>query len=300
MVRRKQGLSLTDAAQRVSITGYLDVVGYLRALYQQVKEANSPYSYRHFAEELGFGFTNYMHLVLTGKREISLEVAAKVVEKLGMKRADRDYFMALIAYHRARDHRQREILFGEIVRIRQRQTPQELDQDMLAYLSEWYHPVVRELVQLPEFKDDPRWVAQTIRPTIPEKAADASLKLLKRLQLIVWSDEKNRWVQRDPNVTTGPMIRGLGVKRYHQQMMILATDALLQVPAARRDYQALTFAVDDELMDDIRRCIDDFWHRILEKTTQPAAARQIYQLNIQFFPVSEELKTPTSEKEKTS
>lgn len=284
MTRRRRNLVLSEAARQVPVTGFLDAVEYLRAVYQLLKKENSPYSYRHFAEEVGFGFTNYMHLILTGKREISQEVAAHLVEKLEMRRLEREYFLQLVQYRRAKDHRQREAVFGEIVRIRHRQTTQTLDQDMLEYLSEWYHPVVRELVLLPDFRDDPAWVAQALQPGISEKCAEASLALLKRLNLIV--EENGRWRQNEPHITTGPSVRGLGVKRYHQQMMILATDALLQVPAKERDYQAVTFAVDEELFEEIRSDIDEFWRRMLAKTAGSSAARRIYQLNIQFFPVS--------------
>ena len=52
------------------------------------------------------------------------------------------------------------------------------------YFSNWYHPVIRELVTMRDFNGDSKSLARMIRPPITVKQAQESVKLLLKLGLI--------------------------------------------------------------------------------------------------------------------
>jgi uncharacterized protein (TIGR02147 family) len=76
-------------------------------------------------------------------------------------------------------------------------------------------------------------------------------------------------------------------------MMELARNALMEVEPQKRDFQALTFAVSHELLEDIKSETEQFWKMVLAKSESCSEASTIYQLNIQLFPVTTKDEEPT-------
>ena len=78
----------------------------------------------------------------------------------------------------------RDECLQKMLEIKSQKLNSDVDRDQLSYLSEWYHPVILELVGLPEFQNDITWIADQIVPRIRPELIKKSLQLLLKLSLL--------------------------------------------------------------------------------------------------------------------
>lgn len=65
-----------------NITDYDNFRSYLQDLYKFKKQTISKYSYRRLAEDLGFTPTNFLHLVISEKKNLSEEAIVKICKHI--------------------------------------------------------------------------------------------------------------------------------------------------------------------------------------------------------------------------
>lgn len=283
-MKQKPETDIKAVSALVPVARYLDYRGYLQAIYLHMKEVTGTYSYIQLASDLGYSATNVVHLIIKGKRKLTAKAAQKVVLALGLRGTDRQYFETLVEYNNGTDALTREGLFKRLLALKARTLSTPLEQSQLEYYSEWYHPVIREMVGMPEFKSDPHWIAGRITPRILPEQARKSLELLTSLGLVAHDAERGRHVLSSPHVTTGDEVAGMAVVRYHQRTIELARESITSVEAQRRDVSSLTLCVTEETANRIKLEVQQFRKRLLALADEAGEGDQVYQLNIQLFP----------------
>lgn len=265
---------------------FLDYKLFLEALYKQMKDSAPGYSFNKFSEDLGFKASTLMHQIVRGYRPLSEKNAAKIAKALKLEGMEKKFFLALVQYAHAESSQERNEYFEELITLKGKTLPSEPDKDILTYFSEWYHPVIRELIGSDDFQSDPAWIVDKIRPVLKREQVEESLQLLERLNLIA-RDETGRYVQTTSRVSSGHRVKGLALVSYHLQMMEHAKEALQKVSGKRRDVSALTLNVDEESAQRIRALIHAFQLQILDEAEKASKKDQVYQINIQLFPFTE-------------
>jgi uncharacterized protein (TIGR02147 family) len=277
---------LKSLCETVLPSDHLSITNYLQALYNEAKKECGTYSYTKFAEHLGFGPTNIMHQFIKGRRALTHKSGERILSGLGLNGLERRYFLNLLDLANSRDSASRELAMTALLDLKNKALPDEFDKDCLEYYSRWYHPVIRELVGIQKFREDPEWIAATLTPTVRPAQAAGSIELLKRLKLIRYDEAKGRLVQADQRVTTGHRVRNMALIQYHQQMIEIAKQSLTAIKGQKRDVSALTISVDTRSAEKIKSMIHDFQLSLLEVAEHSADPDQIYHINIQFFPVT--------------
>ena len=112
--------SLRQHARRLGPFEALSGSEFLRRLYVAAKKALGRYSYRYYAEDFGFGPTNYLHLICKGTRPLTVSAAERIADALDFKERERRYFVLLARYESSRSTLEREVFFEEIVETRAR------------------------------------------------------------------------------------------------------------------------------------------------------------------------------------
>lgn len=285
MSRKKTLREIAD--QTVKPTSFLDYKPYFASLFSHCKERLGKYTYHDFAEDMGFSATNIMHQFIKGHRKLSMKAAQQIIKHLDLRGVERRYFEAMVDYCNTTVPTKREALFQKMLQEKNQVLASEHDKDWLEYLSEWYYPVIRELVGMKGFRPDPQWIVDQIKPRIRPEQARKSLELLERLGFIVAVDEKRGFKLSEKNLSTGHAVRGIGFTRYHQKMIEMGKESLANVKGNKRDVSATTISVDEKTFHKIKGMIHEFNSRVIAESEESENADRIYQLNIQFFPFAE-------------
>jgi uncharacterized protein (TIGR02147 family) len=168
-----------------------------------------------------------------------------------------------------------------------------LRQDQYRYYAEWYNIPIRELTILPEFSEDPGWIARSLLPPISPQQAQKALDLLLQLGRLE-RDESGRLVQADAFISTGDEVTSTSVASYHREMIQKGSEALDRFPGPERDISSATMALSEEVFQEIKSLIQKFRKELLAIADQDQRPEGVYQINFQLFPLAKRAKKEAS------
>jgi len=268
---------------------YTDYRTYLADCYSEKKADNSRYSYQVLADKAGFKDKSCIYSVVKGRRPLSTQGAFKVSQALKHSRLEAEYFENLVLFNQATTLNERSHYFDRLCQIKARtkgvsSTAQLLHKEQYEYYAKWYNLVVRELVTLPEFQGDYTWLAKKVFPAITPAQANRSVELLLKLGLI--KKKGKRYVRASAVVATPPEVTSVAVANFHRSMGERAIAAIDQIPREQRNITASTVNISEQGFEQIKKVIEDCRKTILSIAEADEPADRVYQLNVQFFPVS--------------
>lgn len=270
---------------------YRDV---LKDFYTQQK-AKYPgkFSFRYFSRQAGFKASNFLQLIMKGKRNLSYESIKKISEVMDLRGRRHDYFENLVLFNQAQSDEDKTRYYEKMVSFKEYQNARMMTDSQKLYFSRWYYPVIREMVKWPKFQGNPEWIATHLVPQIKTEEAENALQILKKLKLI--ETEKNRWSQRDVQLTTRSQGLGHEITAFHRRMIQLAYESLNK-PGSGRDISGITMSISEAKFKLIQTKIEMFREEVQKIIQQhlddnekfkahkrSLIVNQVCQLNIQFF-----------------
>jgi transcriptional regulator with XRE-family HTH domain len=219
------------------------------------KQKNAGYSLRAFARDLGISVAS-LSQVLSSKRKLSPKNLAKVAGTLGLSPAMRDP----VAYD-------------------------ELEEDTFRMMSDWYYYAILSLARLRTTRAEPRWIAKRLGISPPE--ARVAVERLERLGFLRVAH--GRLVcTAPPIISTTNEVPSAVIRRFHKQLLQLATLSIDRDPISRRQVSSMTMAVDPAKLEEAKRMVLEFRDRLTE-FLECGTLKEVYTLTIQLFPMTRPL-----------
>lgn len=266
---------------------YLDYRHFLRDFYREKKEVKgSVYSFRLFSRQAGFAAPNFLQLVMEGKRNLSLDGIHRFIKGLRLNREEARFFENLVQFNQATYDAEKTKWYQRLATSKRYREIKKIEIDQFVYYSRWYFTAIRELVLLPDFKEDPKWIAQRVRPKITPKEAAEALELLEGIGFLK-RDKGKRLVQTDRNITTEREVASLAIANYHRQMMERAAQSIDMTPGDKRDISSLTVAMSREKFIEAKRRIQEFRRELNVLLSDEGKTDSVYQINFQIFNLTE-------------
>ena len=295
---------LIKAAQEFKVSEFLSCKEYLSQLYvlcsEDVKSANlkshsrqrkQRYSYLAFAEDLSFSRTNVMRLIIVGQRSLSFKAAQRIAVALAMNATTKKYWLKLAEYETAKKPKERDKTFRELMQLRTQRLSKSLDKRMLAYFGQWYHPVIRELIEGHAKPLDAKSIQDCLSFPLRLDEVKNSLELLEELNFIKKSEKNlNEFIGTGEQVSTGVEVNSIDIIRYHYKMMEMARDSITRVDADRRDIQSATISIPQQYIPVLKERIHEWLAEAMAIDRITKDNEEVYQLNVQFFPFTKEKK----------
>lgn len=266
---------------------YLDYRTFLKDAFDALKSSRKGFSHRVFARMAGFTSSNYVMLVMQGKRNLSGAGIQKVAKALKLKKPDAEFFENLVRFNQAHSDAERTFYYSRIASNRRYAAAKPLEKGQFEYYSTWYIPAIREMVLLKDFDEDPAWIAGRLEPPITPREAEAALKLLLNLGLLV-RDEKGKLVQQDRHIASGDEVSSLAMTNFQREMIERAAASIENTPPHLREIGSITFAVSGDKLAEAKKMIREFRSRLSGFLAEDAKADDVYQLNVQLFNLSKD------------
>jgi len=272
--------------KKIAIFDFVDFRLFLREYYRFHKEAKRGFSHRLMAHSLGFTSTNFLKLVMDGKRNLGRESLEKITTGLDLFKKEQEYFAYLVFFAQAKTAIDKNYFFGLIAALRERKNIASLGPDQFEYFSEWYHPVVRELVAGKGEPLDLEAISSELRWRLSPAKIKKSVALLKRLGLIEFDERQNRLIVSSPLLNTENELDSFAVQRYHKEVLGIAQKAIDQVASREREYSHLTLKISPEGFAKIKQRLQHFRQELLEMASLDREASGVYHVNFQFYPIT--------------
>ena len=266
-----------------SIFEYLEYRDFLRDFYEEKKAEHSFFSYRLFGSKIGLD-ASYLAKVIIKNRHIADPTIAKITAFCGLTGSEAEYFETLVHFVKSKSHKESKLLFEKLISFKEVKSRRLLDHQY-AYYQKWYHSAVRSVLELFEFKDDYKDLANRLSPPISVKEARESIKLLEKLQLIK-KDERDVFRITDSAITTGPEWHSVAIQNFQEETIKLSGESLSRHQKEVRDISSVTMTISAKDFEEIRERIKEFRGSIIKYVNEQSSPDRVVQLNIQLFPLS--------------
>jgi uncharacterized protein (TIGR02147 family) len=235
-------------------------------------DKNPQYSLRAFAKYLGIDHATISQL-LRGKRPLTSRTILKLGTRLGLDRAAIDGYVAHEAFWR--NDSADESALSEI---------QQLANDAANVIADWYHYAILELTRLHNFKPNSRWIARVLGITPDE--VNLAVSRLARLGLLEMVD-RDRWIDKSGNTTASlAEFSRAAVQRLSEQVRQRMFSAVGAVPAGCFEHSTTTLALSTARLPLALERIARFRRELITLLQDDAAPDDVFQLEINFFPVT--------------
>jgi uncharacterized protein (TIGR02147 family) len=267
-----------------SIYQHTNYRSFLKDYYEE-KKSGEGFTYREFSRIAGMNSSSWLLHLIKGTKNLSNESIIKISKALGLSAAEAEYFELLVHFTQAKDNDTRDYFYRKMLACKKSLNMAYLSEEQYDYYTKWYHPVVRSLVSKVAFGNDYGLLAARLVPRITAAEAKASVTLLEKLGLIR-KDSSGNWMQAEPILSTGDEVMSLNIVNYHKQVSRLAENAFDRSVREDRDISALTLGINRETFNRIKSRLQSFRKEIMEIVKESEKPDRVFQLNLQFFPVS--------------
>lgn len=273
------------------IEHYSDYREFLKDYYKERKKQFKYFSYRYFCKKAGLTSPSLLKEVMEGKRGLTLSSIKSFVQGLGLTEMDGRYFTALVLFTQAKNPKEKQEYLDTLRQYNRKTREKVVPLDWYAYYSKWYHPVIRELACLADWKENYDLLAKSVTPPLSVKEAKESVQFLLKIGMITRSRE-GRYHQAHPAQTTGPEVVSIAVRELNRQMAELGERAIRLIPPSLRDSSSMTLGFSQKNYQKAKQEIREFKDRLKSLAHDDTEADKVYNLNVHLFPVSDDPKKP--------
>lgn len=238
---------------------------YITALYESKKTINPKYSLRAFCRDLGVSPGRMVNFI-KGRDYPSPEMIKRI--SLGLKLTS-DQMEQL-----------QSLLNEEKYLRRGNRFSKRLTQEEFRFISDWKTWSVLTLFQSHDFSPSLKYFCQKL--FLSPKDVENSLAKLEEVGLIKKLGTFYKLLIK--NVTTTSDIPSEDIRRVHKEFINLSLDSLDKIPVTERDITGITMCIDKGQLPELKQALAEFRAKFCQKA-EASPSNDIYQLNIQFFPV---------------
>ena len=245
------------------------------------KKKNNLYSLRAFAQNLELS-PAYISMVLSRKRHLSLKKAIYIAKKLKWNRQKQKYFVNLLEFENPQSESTRDLAAHNLNELGKNEIQfNALQVDTFAAISEWHYNAILALLSIKKSKNTITSISKKLG--ISSVETQTALWRLNRLGLI--RVEKNDWMatQEFLRVKSTP---SEAIKRYHKQLLSMASKALDEQAFELRDFSNITLTVDRSRMQEAKDRIVKFQNE-LAQILEGENPTEVYQFSMQLFGLSQ-------------
>ncbi|MCW5829416.1 MAG: TIGR02147 family protein [Deltaproteobacteria bacterium] len=275
--------------ERPSPAAYDDYRDYLRDMIQFLKESGPGFSHRQFARKAGFNTSSFLKLVIDGKRNLTADSIGRFSKALGLDARERDAFEALVMFSQAGTDDERNRYYQQLRRSPHPVTSAaKMKRSQYEVYSAWHNIPVREMFLLPDFREDPEWIAKRLKPPVTRSEAQKALTRLEDLGLVRRNGDGKLELD-SPKLSAESPVELLAARNYHREMLTLAASSMDNLPREERNVTSVTIALTREQYELICREIEEFGKNLLnriEDAPRGDEPREVYVLGMQLFAVT--------------
>lgn len=273
-----------------NVFDYTDYRKFLRDHYSFMKETTSFFSHRYFMNKAKINSPNFLKNVMEGKKNLSKKSIFKFTDALGLKKRETDYFENLVLFDQSSTGDKKQFYFERMKLFSRNVIRTEIEQGQSAYFSKWYHSVIRELISIRDYKGNWIKLANDVYPHITPLQAQKSVELLEKLGLVA-KQADGTYSPASRNVTAGAKpVDVFLIRQYHKDSLNNAKHGIDAVSPDRRTCSSLVMSVEEKTYKEIEEEIASFRNRLTHIANKTQEPDRVYQVAIQFFPVSSILK----------
>ena len=270
----------------LNIFSYSEPHLFLHDAWREKKAKNPSFSMRAWAKRLGFKNNAALSLMLAGKRPIPKKYIPHLATELGLKAKEIQYLDALIDLKSARDPKEREYCLSRLKQVSPESSISYLELEHFKFLGDPLNVCILEMIDLKEFQPDPKWIQKKLLFHADLNRIEEVLDRLMVLELVVEKDGK--LVKQHRHLSTRKDVQDKGKLEFHRNVSLLASEAILNQDPSVREFNSYAMNINRRNLPKAKELLRKFTNEFIKEIEEdPGNGESTYQLNLQFFGVSE-------------
>lgn len=252
----------------------------------RIKTKNPAFSNNALAKSVGIS-SGYISQFLNGKRELSIDTALAISRFLKLSEREEQLFIEGLTHNK----KVRRTIETNVKERAQESLSLARDYKILfdneaEYLAHWYNLALSDLVMCKGFKAHPEWIAK--RLAISKIEAEQALSNLIKLKII--ENKNGKWIKTNARLQMPTKSSRAIIREYHKQALGKAIHHMESKTSQSdfdvRSIRGRTIAVNPKKIQEARIYIQNFLDT-LTQLLEDGNCEEVYQMNIQFFPLTE-------------
>jgi uncharacterized protein (TIGR02147 family) len=274
----------------LNLYDYFDYRSFLADYYAKRKAREPKFSHRYFAMKAGYNSSGYFSNLVKGTNNLSDKYIDKFIVGLELNEKEAQWFRHMVDYTHAASAQAKQDIFDQMVKLLPKKM-RRLKSRQREFYSKWYYVAVHQLLAVMDFSDDYPSLARRVSPPLRVPEAKNAIRLLEELGLIL-KDQNSFYRPSEQAMIGGKEVGTQVIHEFQNHMMDLAKDSQCRVEPEERQIQTTTVTVNAKSKARIQAKIKQMQQEIFDIIQSESNEDQVYQLNLQFFPLSAKPKDP--------
>jgi len=270
--------------KRPDVFDYLEHQSFLKAWFVFLKEEKK-LTLRNVSASSGISASS-LSLCMKGDRNWTLVLLGKLIPHLGLKKPEQEALRLLFMIGTTENPMERLSAFDELRRIPQYSQKQRDSSTVFMYLRHWVNVAIRELIQLPDFQDDIKWIRERLCFTPSEQEVERSLKFLIK-ESYIKKDEHGHWYSPQQHLECQDGVFKLSLGEYHRQVLQLVQRSIEEIPRDLRLILGHTVALSGDQKIKAEQILKGALNEIQELNKEKKTPDQLFQFELVMIPLTQ-------------
>ncbi len=263
----------------------LNFKDFLKVELEQRQIGNSRYSLRAFARDLELS-PSRLSEVMNGKGSLSCSSALKVAKNLNLTKKEMKIFTSLVNLQNSSSKKNKNDAHIYLKNINDNNTL-SLSQDTFNLISEWYYFAILSVLELDECNGESQWIAKRLNLAID--TTEDALSTLLALSMVEKTAVGWRLPKEKVSFQTTNEIQSISLRKSHKESLYQAINSIEKHSIEQRDITSITMAIDKNKIPQAKKLIRKFRASLCE-FMESGKKNEVYNLNIQLIPLTEQSK----------
>lgn len=256
----------------------------LKNYYAQRKLELPLYSYKMMGQKLGLE-TSQMFRVLNKELHLPNRSIPLVKDLLDLKGRSAELFEILVAASKTKSSAKKDKLYKMALSLKDVKMRQ-LNTNELMFLSKWWIPVVRTLIEMNNGSAVVSQLVKQITPAVSREQVEEAIRVLKELKMIT-PLASERFAVAQANFTSSGTAKVTAIRSYQNQLLALAQNALATIEPEQRNISSLMVGVDEDCFNDLKEMTLEFRRQVQKRVEEVQKPTKVMQFMFSLFPVAD-------------
>jgi uncharacterized protein (TIGR02147 family) len=270
---------------------YHDFRVFLRDWLEYLRKIDSRFSLRTLAKKSRLSVA-YLPMVFSGSRKLSQKSLQKMLPHLQLSSTEQSYFELICQLGQGEANDETLEALKKIQRFHSYAEKNPRETEVYNYLSRWYNIVIREMVQIKEFRADANWIHRRLAYKVPLAEVERALSFLISHGFIEVGPNGVCRVPERALDCEGQVFK-IALTQFHKKMIEFGIVALDETPRERRDITGMTIPISDENFKQVRAILDSALRQIEELSAKDKSPDSVYHVAFLAYPMT----NPSEDKE---
>lgn len=265
---------------RPNILSYLDYREFLNSYIEYLRERGD-FSNRDFAKKIGIKGHSFIKSVIDRKKDLSLDLARRVVEALALSAEERDFFLLLLEFDQAKDSLSKEEAYEKILKHFNSQKIRQTIQAEYQVGSSCVANLIFEAIETKWGQKSIKEMASDLQTT--EEEVNTAIQALEGVGWI--KKEGAFWKKQEAALESPLETQSLALRKLYREILERSKRALDELEPGDRRFGSLTLALDKDSAELAYSKLMETLKEIHSLHLSSKKSESVYQIGIQVFPM---------------